>query len=236
VGCATPPDGEHLLFTLAERVATSDPSQASAASWDRAAVVVQSLKSGARKTIINGGLAARYVLSGHVVYVRSGVLFAAPFDLRTLEVTGPSTPVIQGVRRPSLMGGFTSGTVYFAISDSGSLVYASGPKSFLYRYDLALLDQQSGLTPLKLQPAGYGFPRVSPDGRWVAVDVDDGSSANIFIYDLSGAAALRQLSRAAKTGFPSGRPPAHRSRSNRIARATSASFDNRRAAAGTPSG
>jgi eukaryotic-like serine/threonine-protein kinase len=197
------PDGEHLLFTLAARVATSDPSQTSAASWDRAAVVVQSLKSGARKTIINGGLAARYVPSGHVVYARSGVLFAARFDLRTLEVTGPSTPVIQGVRRPSAMGGFSmSGTVYFAVSDSGSLVYASGPKSFLYRYDLALLDQQSGLTPLKLQPAGYGFPRVSPDGRWVAVDVDDGSSANIFICDLSGATALRQLTSRGRNRFP----------------------------------
>jgi eukaryotic-like serine/threonine-protein kinase len=197
------PDGEHLLFTLAARVATSDPSQVSADSWDRAAVVVQSLKSGARKTIINGGLAARYIPSGYVVYARSGVLLAAPFNLRTLEVMGPSTPVIQGVRRPSLLGGFsTSGTVYFAVSNSGSLVYASGPRSFLYKYDLAFLDQQSGLTPLKLEPAGYGFPRVSRDGRWVAVDVDDGTSANIFVYDLSGAAALRQLTSRGKNRFP----------------------------------
>ena len=38
------------------------------------------LASGERKTVHNGGAYARYVPSGHLVYVNKGTLFAVPFD------------------------------------------------------------------------------------------------------------------------------------------------------------
>ena len=49
------------------------------------------------KPLIDGGADARYVSSGHLVYVREGVLLAAPFDLRRLEVTGGPVGVIADV-------------------------------------------------------------------------------------------------------------------------------------------
>src|SRR5262249_4121570 len=124
---------------------------------------------------------------------------AAPFDIQRLATTGPPLPVVHGVKRPNSS---LSGSVYFALSDSGALVYISGPAALSSESDIALLDQQSGLVPLKLPPRPYGFPRVSPDGKWVAVGVDDGSSANVLVYELSGATALRQLTTRGKNRFP----------------------------------
>src|SRR5262249_46639829 len=53
------PDGEHILFTLAKGAGPT--------AWDQAQIVVQSLKSGERKLIIDGGSDARYTPTGHIV-------------------------------------------------------------------------------------------------------------------------------------------------------------------------
>ena len=58
------PGGQHLLFTLATGNAID--------RWDKARVVVQSLTSGERKTLIEGGSDGRYVPTGHIVYALGG--------------------------------------------------------------------------------------------------------------------------------------------------------------------
>ena len=52
-----------------------------------------STASGQRKTVQRGGSHARYVPSGHIVYMHEGTLFAVPFDLKRLEVTGQPAPI-----------------------------------------------------------------------------------------------------------------------------------------------
>src|SRR5204863_481604 len=48
-----------------------------------------------RKIVARGGTSARYLATssgaGHLVYVNKATLFAAPFDLETLEVRGTAT-------------------------------------------------------------------------------------------------------------------------------------------------
>jgi serine/threonine-protein kinase len=61
-------------------------------SWDELSIVVYSLETGERSVLIEGGTNARYVPTGHLVYVRSATLMAVPFDLARLEVTGPPSP------------------------------------------------------------------------------------------------------------------------------------------------
>src|SRR4029453_13899740 len=46
------------------------------------------------------------------------------------------------------------------------------------------------------------YPRFSPDGGQVAVEVDNGTDANIWIYDLSGATALRRLTFGGRNRVP----------------------------------
>ena len=90
------PGGQAVLFTLAKGTSSD--------RWDKAQVVVQSLKSGERKTLIEGGSDARYVPTGHLVYALGGTVFAVPFDLRRLQVTGGPVPIVEGVRRVAIPG------------------------------------------------------------------------------------------------------------------------------------
>src|SRR2546428_1798279 len=70
------PGGTAVLFTLAsQQVGISNQ-----ALWDNAEIVVQSLDSGKRTVVVRGGADARYVATGHIVYVRQRMLLALPFD------------------------------------------------------------------------------------------------------------------------------------------------------------
>src|SRR5262245_28362084 len=72
------PGGDAVLFTLAGRTGTGELTW-----WDDAEIVVQSLKSGMRKTILKGGSDARYLPSGHLIYAVSGYLYALGFNPET---------------------------------------------------------------------------------------------------------------------------------------------------------
>jgi Tol biopolymer transport system component len=91
---------------------------------------------------------------------------------------------------------------YFDISASGSLLYVPGPLTRLVQYDLGLLDTQKGVQPLKLQPRSYRYPRVSRDGKWIAVEAADGQSEDIWIYERSGASAMRKLTSGGRNRYP----------------------------------
>ena len=97
----------------------------SAPAWDKAHIVVQSLRSGERKTLIEGGSDARYPPTGHLVYALGGTLFAVLLDLRRLEVTGGLVPIVEGVRRGIT---FTGGAALFSVSNTGSWYTSSVPQ------------------------------------------------------------------------------------------------------------
>jgi hypothetical protein len=100
------PGGQSVLFTVGSRRNLD--------AWDQAKIVVQSLKTGERKTLIDGGSDARYLPSGHLICSVSGTVWAVPFDLPRQTVSGKGAPVIQGVRR-----GTYSPATQLAVSDTG---------------------------------------------------------------------------------------------------------------------
>ena len=67
---------------------------------------------------------------------------------------------------------------------------------------LALSVADGTLTPLVLPPGHYDMPRVSPDGRRVAVGVADPREAYIGIWDLDGRTALRRLTFGGNNRYP----------------------------------
>ena len=186
------PDGEWVLFTIAT-AATRD-------GWDKAQIVVQSLKTSERKTLVSGGSDGRYVPTGHLVYALGGVLFAVPFDLRHLNVTSGPVPIVEGVSR-STTG--STGVAHFSVSSTGSLVFVPGPASTSSaQSDLALIDRNGPPQPLKLPPGPYEYPRLSPDGKRIAFGSDDGKEAVVWIYDLSGVTQMRKLTLGSRNRFP----------------------------------
>ena len=186
------PDGRTLLFTLAK--GTGDDR------WDKAAIVAQSLADNSRRVLIDGGADARYVETGHLVYAVSGTMYAVPFDLNTLTVRGTATPIIVGIRRTS---GAINGAAQFAASATGTMAYLSGPATSLSTArGLVLSDGRSDPVPLKLPSGVYGHPRVSPDGTLLAVSRTEGSTSDIWTYDLSGSAAIQRLTFGGQSRFP----------------------------------
>ncbi|HYN08687.1 MAG TPA: protein kinase [Vicinamibacterales bacterium] len=187
------PDGQTVLFTL-------NPAAPSPDSWDRAAVVVQSLKTGERKTLVSGGADGRYLPTGHLMYALGGTLLALPFDLRQMRTTGQPVPVVEGVRRVT---GGASGAAQVTFSNTGSLVYVTGPPgSAATQFDLAFTDRKGSIEPLRLPSASYEYPRVSPDGKQIAFGTEDSKEAVVWVYDLAATKALRRLTFGGRNRFP----------------------------------
>jgi len=169
------PGGKALLFTLAK------PGQN---IWNTAKIVVQSLNDGKRTTIIEGGHDARYLPGGYLTYVLNGNLLAVRFDADRLQKTGGPTALVEGVRTGV-------GTAHYSISNTGSLIYVSGQTGASVQYQLARVDRNGSAKPLGLPLGQYHIPRVSPNGKQLAVSMNDEDI--VFVYDLSGASSMRRL-------------------------------------------
>ncbi len=157
-------------------------------NYDAASLVVQRLPDGPRKVVYRGGYHGRYLRSGHLVYIREGTLFAAPFDLERLEVLGASTPVLEGVSSNPGAGG-----AQFASSDGGALVYVPGG-SQVPSLPIAWLDRAGGTRPLRSVLAKYFVIGFSPDGNRLAMDIRDGEEADIWTYEWARDALYRLTS------------------------------------------
>jgi len=167
--------------------------------WDKAQIVVQTPGSSDRKPVINGGSDPRYLPSGHIVYSVAGSLMAIAFDVRGLETQGHAVPVLEGVRR-SAPG--ASGAANFAVSDSGSLIYVAGPAGTAgISTEIILSDRKGAFETLKLPAGVYSDPRVSPDEQRIAFTTGE-KEASIFVYDLSGASAMRRLTYGGNNRHP----------------------------------
>jgi serine/threonine-protein kinase len=162
-------------------------------SPDASQIAVLDLKHGSYRTVVNGGSNARYAPSGHLIFGRSGRLFAAPFDARRLVVTGLEVPVIQDLST-SLIG-----PARFAFSDSGLLVYLGGGQKIPGR-TVEWADRLGSRQASTLPPRLYSDISLSPGGRWVAASIaasDTGfvpGGADIFIGDLERGTLTRLTS------------------------------------------
>ena len=162
-------------------------------SGEEQGVAVLSLETGARRTILlsGGGDGARYLPTGHVVYVEDpgftpvATLQAVPFDSERLEATGAPTPVIDELDYTP-----RSGRASFTIARTGHLAYVPARRDARW---LAWVDRQGKSQRITEQAAPYQFPHLSPDGRRVVFQLDD-----VWILDLERGTRTRQT----VDGFP----------------------------------
>jgi serine/threonine-protein kinase len=188
------PGGRHVLFTVA--------TGTGADRWDKAKVVLQSLDSDDRKTLIDGGSDGRFLPTGHIVYALGGTLLAVPFDARRLEVTGGPVPILEGVRRGNTPE-INPGVAHFSVSNTGTLIYVPGPVSPAETdRELVRVDRKGGIEPLKLPRGHYETARVSPDGKRLTFGTEDAREAIIWIYDLSGTSSMRRLTVGGRNRYP----------------------------------
>jgi len=130
-----------------------------------------------RRLLVSNAVFGRYVATGHLLFVREGVILAAPFDPQKLELTGPAAPVVEDAFVAPFIG-----NSQFAVSDTGTLVHA--PASLLQPpREVVWVDRQGREEILLEADRRYSAPSLSPDGRSVAITVEDGNP-DIWVYQL----------------------------------------------------
>jgi serine/threonine-protein kinase len=172
--------------------------------YEDAEIVVYSIASGQRRTVQRGGLYARYLPSGHVVYMHEGTLFAVPFDLNRLEVTGPPASILEGVVTAPRNGG-----AQFSFSDTGNLVYVAG-RGGVQNVSIYWMDREGKFTPLRETPGGYSNPAFSPDGKRLALDIFDGKRRDIWVDEWERDNLTRLTSAGENNAYPVWTPDGQR--------------------------
>lgn len=171
-----------------------------------ATLVVQPLPSGERTVVQRGAYFGRYVSSGHIVYVKDGVLFAMPFDRRRLTATGAAARAFDGLKSDS-----SRGAAHLAVSQVGTLAYLPGENAFDPR-PMSWMDRSGTITALRAAPADWSNPEFSPDGQRIAMDIraalrrshfytGEGHS-DVWVYEWARDALTRVTSEGANEEHP----------------------------------
>ncbi|MCG6927776.1 MAG: hypothetical protein LJF30_21030, partial [Acidobacteria bacterium] len=149
------------------------------------AIEAVDVESGERKVLHRGGQYGRYSATGHILFVQDATLFALPFDPDRLEVLGSQMPVLEGIEsQPREASG------QFDVSESGILAYVPGSAS-LQSFPVAWVDRTGRTETLWEEPGIYGAPRLSPDGKSLALCVLRDDNWDVWTYDLDRGVATR---------------------------------------------
>jgi serine/threonine-protein kinase len=168
------PDGKAVLFSGA-------PTNA---NWANSEVAAESVGTGERRNLVQGATHPRYAASGHLVYAQGGSLMAVRFEPRRLAIVGVAVPIVEGVlQSPS------SGAAQYSLSATGSLVYIPGGIQADQR-KLVWVTRNGAEQPVAAPARAYVYPRLSPDGRQVAVGITEEESQT-WLYDSSREALTR---------------------------------------------
>ena len=165
------PGGRSILFTV---VSTDSEGDAVLAAMD--------LETLEKKIVLRGASSARYAPPGRLIYQTRAGLTTTAFDAKFVEPRGDAAD-LQGF---DVAVAPDNGATNFAVSNTGTLVYmssdtasrgADAPRT------LQWIDRQGNREKIGVPPGGYAYPRVSPDGTRVALDIF-GRNRDIWVLNL----------------------------------------------------
>ena len=150
-----------------------------AREWIEAHIVAQSLDTGQRVEVAPHGTFPRFAPSGHLLYVQSGIVYAQAFDSDRFDVTGDAFPILT---RTTTSGSTNGGSVQWAMSSNGVMAFVPG---FDREAQLVLVDRAGAERVLQTAGAYWGGPRLSPDGRQVAVTLAGAVDSEVWVHDIA---------------------------------------------------
>ncbi|GAC1491789.1 MAG: hypothetical protein NVS1B5_16750 [Gemmatimonadaceae bacterium] len=168
------PNGKGILITIGVRGAPRS-------------IGVVDLSSGKHRVIVNNAVYARYVPTGHLLYVTTNrTLMVVPFDQNAMTLTGEPAALVEGVRLTP------SSSVDLAVSDNGTLMYTRGAAT--EKQELVWVTRDGKAQPVDHDWQGtFGRPSLASDGRRLAISLRPNGS-----YDVNGLASdiwVKQLDR-----------------------------------------
>ena len=171
------PNGQIVLFTVLETLN----------DWFAARVDAIDLRTGQRRTLARDAADAHYLAGGHVVFARRGSIVAAPFDTASLRRTGGEFGALDGVmqsvntRNPAI----DTGAAQFAVSDAATLAYVPGGIVPDQNARLVVVDRSGAVQALDAPQRPYISLRLSPDGRRLAVQTQEGLTRGVWVHDFA---------------------------------------------------
>ena len=170
------PDGKHFLYMAANLSGnTGDPANS---------IRVGSLDGKTDKAVVAGIASNPSFVAGHLLYASEGALLAVKMDPARLEVKGDAVPVAQRLNVTNWYG-----YVQFAASDD---LLLSTP-AFAIPSQLAWFDRNGRPAGTVGEPGLWVAPRLSPDGRKIAVGVLDlgRNTSDLWLFDVAGGAGTK---------------------------------------------
>jgi Tol biopolymer transport system component len=152
------PDGNHILFNDAINN-----------------IYIFSLVSNEVNLLPISGIKPVYTPSGHIVYLVDGSIYAIPFDIKKMEISGNPSMVQDGLRME------TESATHYGIDQYGNLIYAPGTASNLCR--LVWRDQNGKEDSLAFPPDYYGTASISSDGKKI-VYTQTGVNGELILLDI----------------------------------------------------
>ena len=168
------PNGKAVLFTAMKH--SFDPKP-----W----LALLRLDTGGWRVLIEDAADARYVPTGHLLFLRQGTLMAVRFDLDKLEVIGQPVALVENVMQGfGLTYRHRTGAGQLGISDTGSLIYAPGGVPQPPGNSLLWVDQRGMEQPAAALQFPFSEVRLSSDGQRVAYTTG-GQELLVYVYDLA---------------------------------------------------
>ncbi len=169
------PDGRRFLYYVSSGLAQNR------------GVYVGSLDGSSPKFLLPSQTNAIYAPPGYVFFVRDGTLMVQPFVARMAQLTGDAFPLGASVQY--IPGADRS---VISASENGVLAYASG--SVAAGLNQMLWFDRGGKALAALgEPGTYLSPRLSPDGKRLAVVSFESGKADVWVYDLARSGVKTRL-------------------------------------------
>jgi serine/threonine-protein kinase len=182
------PDGKTVIFTIKQNNITT---------FDEAIIAAQNIGTGERKILLRGGTYAKYLPTGHLIYLRSNTVYTVPFNAERLEVSGSPALIQEGCWSNS-----GSGIAHIDVSMYGTLVFApSTIDAMLSSNSVAWMDRDGTTHPVVDSLRGYTFARLSPDGEKIAVGINAANN-DIWVYHIARRLLTRLTFGGGNNDFP----------------------------------
>jgi hypothetical protein len=145
-------------------------------------VATVNLATGERNDVLDtDGFVVRYLASGHLAYGRDGSLMVMPYDVESRKIMGRPREALD-----DLLMGFPMAIslAHLGVSDTGTLVYISGPMIASGARVVAVNREGKMEPPIQSAERIFG-PRYSPDGRQIAMAAQmPGSPVQVWVRNL----------------------------------------------------